>query len=161
MKHLILLLLTIAITGLSPRVVAEELPEGVTMKETQSSNPMATVTRKDYYRDGKCFFSDVIRTLKGAPKKPRAFHFHDGSFTILIVDAENNMTHYSGKKNYRMWISSNSITIFCLDDGFYLGISFGKDGNPIFQSKAEHEADKKIYIGNKDKYRMMKAPRPK
>lgn len=147
---------TIVSLAIAVNCIAKELPDGVTMKETVPiSNPMMTQSSKDYYRNGTKFFSDVNLTVPEA-KGSRSYYFYHDGFMILSVDAGDQDTHFAGDKNYRVWVWESSVTIFCLDDDFYLFVEFDESGDPVFQSNEEQALSKKSYIANKEKYRIPK-----
>lgn len=152
-------LVWIAIISLSMGAVgvAKELPEGISMKESQPiSNPVMTQSDKDYYHEGIKFFSDVTIAVPGAPKAQRSYRFYHGGFKILSVDADDRSAHYSGNKDYRIWVWKDSVTIYCLDDDYYVYVRFDESGDPIFQSNAERDSDRKTYMENKREYELQR-----
>ena len=161
MKELFLTVLLGSLISVASNVQAEDLPEGVTVKNRQIKNPVMTTSVKDYYRDNKLFFSDELSEIKGAPNKKRTFTVHDGANTILIVSGDRDSVHYAGKKNYRIWVDKQHIQVVDFDGGFFVYISFDQGGNPVFQSDKEHAEMRKFYMDNKDKYQLMEAPTPK
>lgn len=144
---------------LASAVGAQGLPDGVSMKEHMPiKNPVMTQINKDYYRDGVKFFTDGKSIVPGAPKEARSYHFNHAGNTILMVDGNDQRSHFAGRGDYRIWVWKDSVTIFCLDDDYFVYVRFDEAGNPIFQSNEEHAEMRKTYISNKKQYQLLTSP---
>jgi hypothetical protein len=138
---------------------AQGLPAGVTMKEhIPIKNAVTTQINKDYYRDGVKFFTDGKTIVPGAPKEVRSYHFHHGGNVILMVDADDQSAHFAGDGDCRIWVWKDSVTIFCLDDDYFVYVRFDEAGDPIFQSNDEQAEMSKTYITNKKHYQQLTTP---
>ncbi len=149
----------LALALLSSLGFAAELPDGITMKESVPiRNATMTETKRDYFRNGVKFFSDVTMAVPGAPKEVRSYRFHHDGVMFLEVDPDGRNVYYAGNKDYRFWIRKDSVTVYCLDDDFHVLVSFDESGNPIFQSKEKDASNRQHYIKHKDRYQLHKEP---
>lgn len=117
---------------------ANDLPDGVEMRELTHSNPLSEVTEKIYYRNGVCFFkiSDVHHKM-GNIKREKIYSFYDKGVLVLTIYGDSGKSIFSSNRPYRVWISKDSVSILSLDGSYFEEIGFTDMGGIRFLSAQE------------------------